>query len=95
MKKATYPHSPRRRSSLRLAGTQTIGGSLTNGNYRLTINASSVTGVTGGLTLDGDRNGTSGDDFVRGAEATENFFRLFGDRNASRSITNFGSIHFS
>jgi hypothetical protein len=77
------------RALLSFSGTQTIGGSLTDGNYRLTINSSSVTGVNGGLSLDGDGNGTGGDNFIRGTESTDNFFRLFGDMNASRSITNF------
>jgi hypothetical protein len=77
------------RALLSFSGTQTIGGSLTDGNYRLTINSSSVTGVAGGLNLDGDGNGTGGDNFIRGTESTDNFFRLFGDMNASRSITNF------
>jgi hypothetical protein len=86
---STFNSGIQSRSVLAFAGTETSFGSLKDGNYRLTINSASITGAVGGLSLDGNGNGTGGDDFIRGTDATDNFFRLFGDINASRSISNF------
>jgi hypothetical protein len=86
---STFNSGSQSRSVLTFAGTETSFGSLKDGNYRLTLNSASITGSLGGLSLDGDGNGTGGDDFVRGTEETDNFFRLFGDVSATRSITNF------
>lgn len=50
-------------------------GLLRDGNYRLTVDASLIDSL--GLTLDGDGNGTTGDDY------TDDFFRKFGDSDGN------------
>src|SRR5205823_5305918 len=52
-------------------------GSLRDGVYQLTILASKVTGAGG--PLDGDGNGTGGDDFTTPATGSTRLFRLYGD----------------
>ena len=52
-------------------------GSLIDGNYDLTIDATKV--FAGGQNLDGDLNGSSGGNFLFGTAAADNFYRLFGD----------------
>jgi hypothetical protein len=52
-----------------------------DGNYRLTILASQVSG--NGQPLDGDANGTAGGDF------TMDLFRLFGDVNGDKAVDGF------
>jgi len=74
---STISAGTRTRALLTFSGSEILGVSLADGNYRLTVNASLVT--ANGLNLDGDGNGTAGGNFVRGAVATDNFFRLFGD----------------
>ncbi|MEO1524666.1 MAG: hypothetical protein AAFX06_04480 [Planctomycetota bacterium] len=58
--------------------------SLADGNYELTINASRVS--VGGTALDGNGDGVGGDDYVYGDEATDGFFRLFGDQDGDRDV---------
>ena len=58
--------------------------SLIDGNYELTINASRVS--IGGHFLDGDGNGTGGDDYTFGEQASDGFFRLFGDQDGDRDV---------
>ena len=53
------------------------GGSLADGRYELTLHAAGIS--SNGFTLDGDADGTAGDDFVFGDEAHEVFYRLYGD----------------
>lgn len=53
-------------------------GSLMDGNYTLKVIASQVN--TAGVALDGDGNGTGGDDY------TTSFYRLFGDITGDRSV---------
>lgn len=74
------------RATLTFTGSTVIGGSLPDGNYRLTINGSSVMATTGGLLLDGDGDGSGGDNYVRGEVPSDKFFRLFGDLNGDRSV---------
>ncbi len=64
---------------LTFSGSTVIGGSLADGNYRLTVLADSV--QANGLDLDGDNDGEAGGNFVRGNDSTDQFFRLFGDFN--------------
>lgn len=65
-------------------------GSLKDGNYDLKIDASRIS--RNGLVLDGDRDGTAGGDFYFGADssgsiqATDNFFRMFGDSDGDRDV---------
>jgi hypothetical protein len=63
---------------LTFSGGLTEFGSLVDGNYRLTILASQVSG--NGQPLDGDANGVAGGDF------TLDFFRLFGDVNGDKAV---------
>jgi hypothetical protein len=55
------------------------GGSLSDGNYRLTIRADRVRDLAG-AALDGNRDG------VAGANANQGLFRLFGDSNGDRVV---------
>ena len=51
---------------------------------RATVVSSLIT--LGGAPLDGDGNGTAGDDHVFGDDATDNFFRQYGDRNGNGTV---------
>jgi len=75
-------------ATLMLSGTATESatGSLIDGNYELVIDGSLVQGSAGQL-LDGDEDGNAGGDFVFGNQATDNFFRFFGDHTGDRSVT--------
>jgi hypothetical protein len=64
---------------LTFPGSGFIGGSLADGNYTLTVHADKVHDSLG-QALDGDSNGTAGDDRV------DDFFRLFGDTNGDRKV---------
>jgi len=61
------------------AGPLVQSTSLIDGNYEFKVLASQVS--AGGLQLDGNGDGTGGDDRV------ESTFRLFGDSNGDRSVT--------
>jgi hypothetical protein len=61
------------------------GGSLPDGNYRLTVLSNLIT--VGGLELDGDNNGTAGGNYVKGADEADAFFRRFGDSDGNRTAT--------
>ncbi len=61
------------------------GGSLPDGNYRMTILSNLVT--ASGVQLDGDNNGTAGGNYVKGAVEVDAFFRRFGDSNGNRTTT--------
>jgi hypothetical protein len=53
------------------------GGGLNDGDYVLTIDADRVNSE--GDPLDGNGNGSPGDDYVFGASALDNFYRKYGD----------------
>lgn len=72
------------RATLTFSGTGIVGGSLADGNYRLTLIATSIT--KDGIAIDGDGNGIAGGDLVRGESAVDNFFRLYGDFDGNRVI---------
>lgn len=72
------------RASLSFTGTGVVGGSLADGNYRLTAVASNIT--KDGVQLDGDANGSAGGNYVRGESSAENFFRRFGDLDGNRMV---------
>ncbi len=72
---------------LTFSGSSVIGGSLADGNYRLTVVGNLIS--SNGLNLDGDANGSAGGDYVKGADATDNFFRLFGDFNGTGGVNIF------
>jgi hypothetical protein len=63
---------------LSFSGGLTEFGSLTDGEYRLTILSAQVSGA--GQPLDGDGNGSPGGDF------TLDLFRLFGDVNGDKAV---------
>ncbi len=60
-------------------GAETQFGSLADGRYTVLIRANQVT--AGGAQLDGDGNGTGGDDFTLAGTTANGLFRLFGDVN--------------
>ncbi|MCG8652795.1 MAG: DVUA0089 family protein, partial [Pirellulales bacterium] len=60
-----------------------LPSSLLDGNYQLTIDASTVSG--NGRLLDGDGDGNGGDDFVFGDVIEDHFYRWFGDVNVGTS----------
>lgn len=74
-------------------GSETEYGSLRDGRYTLTAIASHIT--ADGQMLDGDANGTPGDNFVFGD--AQGLFRFFGDINGDRrvSIADYGLFSLS
>jgi subtilisin-like proprotein convertase family protein/subtilisin family serine protease len=65
-------------ATLTFSGDGIIGGSLADGNYRLTL-LDTITDAAGNQ-LDGDGDG------VAGGNATDEFFRLYGDVNADGTV---------
>jgi hypothetical protein len=72
------------RATLTFSGAGIVGGSLADGNYRLTVQSAGIT--KSGVPLDGDGNGIAGDSYVLGESATDNFFRYFGDYDGNRIV---------
>ena len=70
---------------LNVEGPDLDDGSLTDGNYELTIDATKVTSVTG-AGLDADGNGDPGDDYYFGREESDLFYRLYGDASGDRNL---------
>ncbi len=64
---------------LTFTGSDILGGSLPDGNYRLTIHGERVLDARGRV-LDGDDDGASGGNRV------DNFFRLYGDSDGDRDV---------
>ncbi len=60
-------------------GAETRFGSLVDGRYQLTVLANQVS--AGGLLLDGDGNGSNGDDFVQDGSTANGLFSFYGDVN--------------
>jgi hypothetical protein len=73
---------------LTFSGGQTQYGSLADGNYQLTIDGGKVHDSDTGTNLDGDANGSFGGNKVFGAAAADKFFRLFGDSDGDRYVSN-------
>jgi hypothetical protein len=67
-------------------------GLLLDGVYELTVGASQVSSL--GLTLDGDGDGTSGDNYVFGDEAVDMFFRKYGDNDGNNTVNLFDFAAF-
>ena len=65
-------------ATLTFSGTGTTAGSLDDGNYSLTV-LDTITD-TAGNQLDGDGDGSAG------GNATDEFFRLYGDINGDRTV---------
>jgi hypothetical protein len=81
---ATTTVNGKTEATLTFSGTLIIGDSLFDGNWQLTVLADHV--HAGGKTLDGNGDGTAGDNYVKGANAADNFFRLFGDTSGNRNV---------
>ncbi|MEO1525012.1 MAG: lamin tail domain-containing protein [Planctomycetota bacterium] len=77
----------RTEATLEFGGPNTDAvGSLLDGNYVFTIDALDVRAAFGGVRLDGNQDGSPGDDFVLGANDADRFFRFFGDRDGDRDV---------
>jgi hypothetical protein len=72
------------RVSFTFSGTGTSFGSLRDGRHTLTIPASGVR--RGTLALDGDGNGSGGDNYVLVGSPANGLFRLFGDADGSGQV---------
>lgn len=68
------------------------GNSLADGNYTLRIDATKVT--YNGQQLDGDLDGVAGGDYVFGNDATDAFFRFYGDVDGDRDVDNRDFLKF-
>jgi hypothetical protein len=68
-------------------GAETQFGSLADGRYSVLVRASLVS--AGGQQLDGDGNGTGGDDYALAGSVANGLFRLFGDVNADGVVNAF------
>ncbi len=69
-------------ATLTFSGSEILGGSLADGNYRLRIDATRV--VASGIALDGNNDGVPGGDYTLGELATDRIFRMFGDSDGNR-----------
>jgi hypothetical protein len=65
-------------------GAETRFGSLADGRYGVRVLASAVSSA--GVALDGNGDGTSGDDFTLFDLAANNLFCLFGDVNGDATV---------
>jgi autotransporter-associated beta strand protein len=66
-------------------GSETEFGSLSDGRYTLTALASQIS--AGGQALDGNSDGTGGDNYT--LDDTQGLFRLFGDVNGDQTVNGF------
>ena len=82
-------------ATLTFSGDQTLYGSLIDGNYQLTIDATKVHDSDTGTNLDGDNNGSFGGNYIFGAADADKFFRLFGDADGSRRVDNTDFSYFA
>ncbi len=69
-------------------GAESDFGSLADGRYSLTVRASQVVG------LDGDGNGTPGDDYALAGTVANGLFRLFGDAEGNGVVNAFDYAQF-
>ncbi len=68
-------------------------GSLMDGNYELSILATSATNPSG-FAIDGDQNGTPGGNYTWGADQLDKFFRRFGDGDGDRDVDALDLLNF-
>lgn len=66
-------------------GPLVLNGGLADGRYELKAIAGSITDATG-LSLDGNVDGVTGDDYVNTSAGTQGIFRLFGDADGNAYI---------
>lgn len=74
-------------------GTATQFGSLADGRYTLTAVAANIT--AGGQQLDGNGDGTAGDNYVFSPQGNQGLFRLFGDADGNQTVNIFDYGMFS
>ena len=74
------------------SGATTEFGSLIDGRYTLTVLAGQVS--AGGIPLDGDGNGTPGDNYSLVGTPANGLFRLFGDADGSGQVTSSDFLAF-
>ena len=84
----------RTKARLTFSGPGITGGSLPDGNYRITALSSKIRSTAGSISLDGNEDGTAGGDFLNGESAADNFFRLFGDSNGDGIMNPFETNRF-
>ena len=82
-------------ATLTWSGAQTLNGSLIDGNYQLTIDATKVRDSDTGTNLDGDGDGQFGGNYIFGAADADKFFRLFGDCDGSRAVDGADFAYFA
>ncbi len=79
--------------TLTFLGTNAVDyGSLADGRYTLTIDASKVSNDNG--LLDGNGNGVGGDDYTRVGTPVNGLFRLFGDANGDGTVAASDFVQF-
>jgi autotransporter-associated beta strand protein len=81
-------------ATLHFSGSQTEYGSLKDGTYQLTVHGGNVHDATFGVALDGDGDGQPGGDRVFGNQASDGFFRFFGDSDGDRDVDNLDFARF-
>jgi hypothetical protein len=85
---SNMPSNPTNSITLSFTGGAVDSNSLADGRYTLTIVAAQVTGSGG--TLDGNGDGTGGDNYVLASDPTPNpptnIFRIFGDVNGDGAV---------
>jgi Zn-dependent metalloprotease len=69
-------------------------GSLSDGNYQLTIDGSKIQSTSTGEFLDGDEDGIAGGDFVFGDVEEDGLFRFFGDVDGDRLSSSLDLLRF-
>ncbi len=73
-------------------GAETYFGSLADGRYTVLVRANQVS--AGGSQLDGDGNGTGGDDYTLAGTVANGLYRLFGDVDGSGVVNAFDFSQF-
>ncbi len=68
-------------------GAESEFGSLADGRYTVLVRANQVT--AGGTQLDGDGNGTGGDDYTLAGSTANGLFRLYGDASGDGTVNAF------
>jgi hypothetical protein len=72
--------------TLTFTGGPVVGGSLADGRYSLTVLAAQI------LNLDGNGDGTPGDDYLLVGTTANGLFRLFGDVDGDVDAADFGQF---
>lgn len=82
---------------IHFSGTLTRGTqqALSDGNYKLTLNAGrfSLTD-TPAVKLDGNADGTGGDDYSLGSDINDKFFAMYGDIDGDRDVDGMDNFSF-